>query len=1038
MSQKLFIDLSGQGGLSPNYYGNSDTLTPQPQYQYIGSETQLASGFFNPFLREGYLAPAPADGQAVSVSEAATLTSVVYDNVSDTVYWAEHANTIFEGDTLNDTSLSQFKQLQSNHQITDLEIYEVNGKRNLFFSYLDTSPTSLTVETYFSEPTQWVSVGLSVAPETAGQKPAIVYQDSYYTYLDGAMDNTFTINVPSGITNPGVIVAVVGAEVVTAASYEGNAMTLIQSEKWTQVSDAAISTFQATNVTAGNNAFSLTVGTGTYAKVFVMILENVEQTGGFISDSDEAEYLASMNVEELSFSSTDVRGPSAYQYSPFLRKDTGTTMYTYNGSGGGVIVQYTLGTAYDTSSTFTSAGTYNANAEVGSVVYSVFIKPDGTKMYLNNSTNIYQYTLGTPWDITTASYDSKTSAVSNPAGAPITLSPDGTKLYLPSGTYLTLSQYTLSTPWDISTATLDGRSHLSSVASGLQDFEFNPDGTEAILLVATASSANKLVYLTHIQLSTAYSFLSEITTVNTVQLSELDDDGVDNYEPNKIIYLEDQYRLIIHRGKTNGSQNGDYTTYFLGNTTAENVMTITSDSLVIQIAALANITSSTVFSIGSSQRWIFQQTAYTSGSATGAKYTAVSYDNNTFSPVYVGTSLIPTGPMDETYSFDTVTNGTILYSKTDPFMRNSDNGFMYIFTSDGVHKLDGSTIGGVNGTLTPYVLQFPEHHTLTDAVEYRSNFYIVVHQYQVDTTDTTQTNYTVPAGVYVWNRYSGVIQMRDYIPVVGIRQIKKIYISPDNALRMITVSSTGITQIRQLNGTSFEVIKELGIGAAPQYHDSLTVDEDKTIWLGSDGTLYCHGRVRPGTEEILTKLFQAKAPSANTTDGFTKNIEAGAVFFGYTSSTPVSGYRQDRQCLTIAYREGQGSGSFVVKQIMPFDISIGSSAQAQMASDIYTLVKYLPGLAQVNYLHLTFLPAAISGSTVAATIKVYRDQQTTPINTTDITYDDISRGFKYIKVGKTDVHAIQLEIEYPASITFANTFFPAYAVVDYEPTTKLK
>lgn len=1036
MAQKLYIDLSGQGGLSPNFYGNSDTLTSQPNYQYTGADTQFASGYFNPYLREGYLSPVPADGQVVTVSEAATLTSVVYDNVNDTVYWAEHANTIFEGDTLNDTSLTQFAQLSSNHKITDLEIYEVNGQRRLFYSYLDTAPATLELETYLTVPTQWVSVGLTVANETSGKKPAVVHQDEYYTYLDGTMDNTFTITVPSNITNPGVLVIVTGLEVATGATYEGVAMTLVQSEKFTQIDTAAISTFQAVNVTAGNNSFSVNVSTATYAKILVLILENVEQTGGFVSDSDEAKYEANMAVEDLGFSSTDVKGTASYQYGPYLRKDTGTTMYMQDNTSG-VLTAYTLSIAYDMTSTFTAGGTFNPS-ELSSII-AIQFKSDGTKMYLLNNVNtIYQYSLSTAWDITTATYDSKSFTATITISTAFNFNNDGTKVYIPNVSNLTLNQYSLSTAWDISTATSDGVAHIGSIVTNtVRDFAFDSTGLNALILLQGSLTSKQPFYLTKVSFSIAYDFLSEMTIGDSVELTDLAPESV-SYEANKIIYLPDQYKLIIHRGKSSGTQSGDFSTYFFGNTTAVNTMSITLDSICIQIVANTNTLQSPLFSIGDSQKWLLQQTRFTGTSDTLIKYVGVSYDGNSFLPTYIGTAILPSGHIDATYSTETATNGTLLYSKHDPFMRNSDNGFMYIFTSDGVHKLDGTTIGGVSGTLTPYVLQFPEFHTLTDAIEYRSNFYIVVHQQKVDTTDTTQTNYTIPAGVYVWNRLSGVIQMRDYIPVKGIREINKIYVSSNNALRLITTSSSGIVQIRQLTGTSFEVIKELGIGSAPQYHDGLTVDEDRTIWIAPNGTVYCHGRVRPGTEEILTQLFQAKAIAAQTTDGVTKNIEAGAVFFGYTSSTPVTGYRQDRQCLTIAYREGQGSGNFVVKQIMPFDISIGSTAQVQMNSSVYTLVKYLPGLAQINYLHLTCLPLAISGSTVAATIKVFRDQGTTEINSTSVTYDDIARGFKYIKLGKTDVHAIQLKIEYPSGIAFSNAFFPAFAVLDYEPTTKLK
>jgi DNA-binding beta-propeller fold protein YncE len=64
----------------------------------------------------------------------------------------------------------------------------------------------------------------------------------------------------------------------------------------------------------------------------------------------------------------------------------------------------------------------------------IFFKPDGTKMYVVGSTNdrVYSYTLSTPWNIGTATYDNVSFFVGSQDGTPtgIFFRPDGTKMYM--------------------------------------------------------------------------------------------------------------------------------------------------------------------------------------------------------------------------------------------------------------------------------------------------------------------------------------------------------------------------------------------------------------------------------------------------------------------------------------------------------------------------------------------------------------------------------------------------------------------------------
>lgn len=66
-----------------------------------------------------------------------------------------------------------------------------------------------------------------------------------------------------------------------------------------------------------------------------------------------------------------------------------------------------LSTPYDPNSVTPRAGTFNTSTQSEGVPLSLFVKPDGTKLYItgNNLDDIMQWTLSTPFDLSTATYD---------------------------------------------------------------------------------------------------------------------------------------------------------------------------------------------------------------------------------------------------------------------------------------------------------------------------------------------------------------------------------------------------------------------------------------------------------------------------------------------------------------------------------------------------------------------------------------------------------------------------------------------------------
>lgn len=131
---------------------------------------------------------------------------------------------------------------------------------------------------------------------------------------------------------------------------------------------------------------------------------------------------------------------------------------------------------------------FHVNSQDG-VPNDVTFKLDGTRMYMAGDTNntIYQYDLGTAWDITTASFDGSPAAshsVSSEGIRPraVRFNTDGTRMFvMDSGTF-DVNQYLLSTAWDIRTAAYDNGSpegvlNISVETTLPLGMEFNPDGT---------------------------------------------------------------------------------------------------------------------------------------------------------------------------------------------------------------------------------------------------------------------------------------------------------------------------------------------------------------------------------------------------------------------------------------------------------------------------------------------------------------------------------------------------------------------------------
>ena len=184
--------------------------------------------------------------------------------------------------------------------------------------------------------------------------------------------------------------------------------------------------------------------------------------------------LSSASYDSKSFS---VGSQEAYPTGLHFKSD-GTKMYV-TGYQNNKVHQYSLSTAWDVSTASSDSISVTISGQGAS--QAVTLSTDGTKMYTAgyNPNRIYEYTLSSAWNISSASYEqyfSPSAQESMPTG--VTFKSDGTEMYVIGMGNSRISQWSLSTAWDISTASHDSNLSVYSIDTAPHSCEFKSDGTK--------------------------------------------------------------------------------------------------------------------------------------------------------------------------------------------------------------------------------------------------------------------------------------------------------------------------------------------------------------------------------------------------------------------------------------------------------------------------------------------------------------------------------------------------------------------------------
>lgn len=363
------------------------------------------------------------------------------------------------------------------------------------------------------------------------------------------------------------------------------------------------------------------------------------------------------------------------------------------------------------------------------------------------------------------------------------------------------------------------------------------------------------------------------------------------------------------------------------------------------------------------------------------------------------------------------------------FLKMGDNGLLYWFVGNIVHVIDGSLTGGLTGTINKQALTFPSYLTIVDAVDAQGYMFIGIHSnLNASGGSDIRTFSSDPVGVYLWDRQTTVVGSRNYVPLYGVKEIKRLFITSQGDVMVICINNSNQTEIRKYSGGRFVVVQKLNQDGYPPYRDSLKYSGNMAVWQSNDGIVYAYGQPEYTEGDSLFKIGDVSSQaSVSFTPGILvagNDLSTGtpqaAAFLSWADDTTNK--------FTRWYINGTGT--------------IASVAQTGHIGNVHTLTFEFPAPTLVEYAHLFALPTSDDGvgnSTVVGTVKVYFNKKTTVEKTFSITRKDLLDGYMYLPLGRKNATSISFEVEFSTSQTLGSyDFNPSRIVLNYNPQVESK
>ena len=205
------------------------------------------------------------------------------------------------------------------------------------------------------------------------------------------------------------------------------------------------------------------------------------------------------------------------------------------GTDNNTVYQYTLSTGFDVSTASYDNVSFSV-ASQDSQIFGLAFSADGTKMFIaGNSTDaIYEYTLTTGFDISTASY-TRSFSVSSQDAAPTALAfnTDGTKMFVCGIINDNVFEYALTTGFNISTASYSQSFSITPQDTTPLGICFNTDGTKMFIVGAANDAIFEYTLSTGFDVSTA---------------SFVDSFGVTDSVPTGVQFSADGFKMFVSGG----------------------------------------------------------------------------------------------------------------------------------------------------------------------------------------------------------------------------------------------------------------------------------------------------------------------------------------------------------------------------------------------------------------------------------------------------------------------------------------------------------
>jgi DNA-binding beta-propeller fold protein YncE len=185
-------------------------------------------------------------------------------------------------------------------------------------------------------------------------------------------------------------------------------------------------------------------------------------------------------------------------------KPDGTKMYMLGGDTD-TVYEYDLSTAFDITTASYQRSKSVTTEDINPT--GIAFNSDGTKMYITGNVNdsVFQYSLSTAYDVSTASYDSVSFSVTSQDTAPwgLWFNSNGTKMFVGGDTGNDVNEYALSTGFDITTASFSQNFSVSAQETNVRQVAFSSDGTNMFVVGTANDQVHKYTLSTGFDVSTA-------------------------------------------------------------------------------------------------------------------------------------------------------------------------------------------------------------------------------------------------------------------------------------------------------------------------------------------------------------------------------------------------------------------------------------------------------------------------------------------------------------------------------------------------------